>query len=76
MAHIYSNLPLEKMLLQFMTEDDPMFAMLKWFCEKLMETEVNAKINVAESERTSFEYYLQYIRFIINMFKDVLIDRI
>ena len=29
MAHSYSNLPLEKMLLQFMTEDDPMLAMLK-----------------------------------------------
>ncbi|TCS81415.1 hypothetical protein EDC37_102116 [Pectinatus cerevisiiphilus] len=47
MAHTYSNLPLEKMLLQFMTEDDPMLAMLKWLCEKLMETEVNAKINAA-----------------------------
>ena len=52
MAHSYSNLPLEKMLLQFMTEDDPMLAMLKWLCEKLMETEVNAKINAAKSERT------------------------
>ena len=52
MAHIYSKLPLEKMLLQFMTEDDPMFAMLKWLCEKLMESEVNAKINAAKSERT------------------------
>ncbi|TCS82054.1 mutator family transposase [Pectinatus cerevisiiphilus] len=40
------------MLLQFMTEDDPMLAMLKWFCEKLMETEVNAKINAAKSKRT------------------------
>ena len=49
MAHTYSNLPLEKMLLQFMTEDDPM---LEWLCEKLMETEVNAKINAAKSERT------------------------
>jgi transposase-like protein len=39
------------MLLQFMTEDDPMFAMLKWFFEKLMEAEVDTKINAAKSER-------------------------
>ena len=32
-----------------MTEDDPMLTMLKWLCEKLMETEVNAKINAAKS---------------------------
>ena len=52
MAYSYSNVPLEKMLLQFMTEDDPMLAMLKWLCEKLMEAEVDAKINAAKSERT------------------------
>lgn len=52
MVYPNSNVPLEKMLLQFMTEDDPMLAMLKWLCEKLMEVEVGAKINAAKSERT------------------------
>lgn len=52
MVYPNSNVPLEKMLLQFMTEDDPMLAMLKWLCEKLMEVEVSAKINAAKSERT------------------------
>ncbi|WP_196606695.1 IS256 family transposase [Pectinatus frisingensis] len=52
MAYSHSNVPLEKMLLQFMTEDDPLLAMLKWLCEKLMEAEVDAKINAVKSERT------------------------
>ncbi len=52
MAYSHSNVPLEKMLLQFMTEDDPLLVMLKWLCEKLMEAEVDAKINAAKSERT------------------------
>ncbi|MBP2642329.1 MAG: transposase [Firmicutes bacterium] len=52
MVYPNSNVPSEKMLFQFMTEDDPMLAMLKWLCEKLMEVEVSAKINAAKSERT------------------------
>lgn len=40
------------MLLQFITEEDPMLAMLKWLCEQLMEAEVTAKINASKSERT------------------------
>ena len=47
MVYPNSNLPLEKMLLQFMSENDPMLSMLKWLCEKLMEVEVDAKINAA-----------------------------
>ncbi|TCS76437.1 hypothetical protein EDC37_1228 [Pectinatus cerevisiiphilus] len=50
MVHIYSNLPLEKMLLQLMTEDNPTCTMCKWLCEKLMEAEMNAKINATKSE--------------------------
>ena len=52
MVYPNSNLPLEKMLLQFMSENDPMLSMLKWLCEKLMEVEVDAKINAVKSERT------------------------
>lgn len=36
------------MLLQFMTEEDPMLTMLKWICEKLMEVEVDDKIHVTK----------------------------
>ena len=51
-THLYSNnkLNLEKMLLQFLAEEDPMLSMLKWLCEQLMEVEVAAKINASKSE--------------------------
>ena len=52
MAYSNSSLPLEKMLLQFMAEEDPMLSMLKWLCEQLMEAEVASKVNAAKSERT------------------------
>jgi len=52
MAYSHSNKNFEKMLLQFITEEDPMLAMLKWLCEQLMEAEVTAKINASKSERT------------------------
>lgn len=52
MAYQNSTLSLEKMLLKFMTEPDPMLSMLEWLCDKLMEAEVNSKINAAKSERT------------------------
>ena len=51
---VYSNstVSFEKMLIKFMSEDDPMLAMLKWLCEQLMEAEVTSKVNAAKSERT------------------------
>jgi len=52
MAYSHSNKNFEKMLSQFITEEDPMLAMLKWLCEQLMEAEVTAKINASKSERT------------------------
>lgn len=51
MVYSNSNVNFEKMLLQFMTEDDPMLSMLKWLCEQLMEAEVTSKVNAAKSER-------------------------
>jgi putative transposase len=51
MAYSNSNVNLEKMLLQFMSEDDPMLSMLKWLCEQLMEAEVTIKVNASKSER-------------------------
>lgn len=53
MAYSYTNKIFKKMLLQFITEEDPMLAMLKWLCEQLMEAEVTAKLNASKSERTS-----------------------
>lgn len=52
MAYQNSNLSFEQMLLQFMSEQDPMLSMLQWLCEQLMEAEVSAKIQAQKSERT------------------------
>jgi len=52
MAYSNNNLNLEKMLLKFLADEDPMLSMLKWLCEQLMEIEVCAKINAIKSERT------------------------
>jgi len=52
MAYENNTLSLEKMLLSFMSEQDPMQAMLQWLCEQLMDVEVAAKINAHKSERT------------------------
>ncbi len=47
MAYSYSTGNFEKMLLQFMSEEDPMLSMLKWLCEQLMEAEVTSKVNAS-----------------------------
>ena len=52
MAYENNTLSLEKMLLSFMAEQDPMQSMLQWLCEQLMDVEVAAKINAHKSERT------------------------
>jgi len=51
MAYPNSNLPFEKMLMKFVTDEDPMQSMLKWLCERLMEAEVDAKLGAEKSER-------------------------
>ena len=53
MVHPHSTGNLENMLLQFMSEEDPMLAMLKWLCEQLMEAEVTSKLNAHKSERNT-----------------------
>lgn len=53
MAYPNSTLPFEKMLMKFVTAEDPMQAMLKWLCEKLMEAEVDAKPGAEKSERST-----------------------
>ncbi len=52
MVYSNTNLNLEKMLLNFMSNEDPMLSMLKWLCEQLMEAEVTAKIGASKSERS------------------------
>jgi len=52
MVYSNTNRNFEEMLLQFISEDDPMLSMLKWLCEQLMEAEVASKINASKSERT------------------------
>ena len=44
MAYQNSTVPFEKMLLKFVLDEDPMQAMLKWLCERLMEAEVESKL--------------------------------
>ncbi len=53
MVYPNSNVDFEKMLLQFITEDDPMLSMLRWLCDQLMEAEVSSKVNAGKSERSS-----------------------
>lgn len=52
MTYPHSKTSLEQMLLKFMSEQDPMQAMLQWLCEQLMEAEVTAKVQAQKSERT------------------------
>lgn len=51
MAYLNSNVPFEKMLMKFVSDEDPMLAMLKWLCERLMEAEVETKLGAEKSER-------------------------
>ncbi|MNJ74640.1 hypothetical protein D3C77_716090 [compost metagenome] len=52
MTHPHFNANLDQLLLQFMSEQDPMLSMLQWLCEQLMEAEVTAKVQAQKSERT------------------------
>ncbi len=42
MAHKKNNTNLTELLLQCMTQPDPMLSMLEWLCTRLMETEVES----------------------------------
>ena len=53
MAYQNSTVPFEKMLMKFVVDEDPMQAMLKWLCERLMEAEVESKLCAEKSERSS-----------------------
>jgi len=55
MVYPNSSATFETMLLQFMSEEDPMLSMPKWLCEQLMEAEVTSKVNAEKSERANFD---------------------
>lgn len=48
-----STTNLTELLLQCMTEADPMLSMLEWLCDKLMEAEISAKIGAVKSEHST-----------------------
>ena len=45
MAYQKNTVNLETMLLKFLGEPDPMLSMLEWLCHKMMEVEVENKLN-------------------------------
>ncbi len=44
---------LTELLLQCMTDTDPMLSMLEWLCDKLMEAEISAKIGADKSKHST-----------------------
>ena len=44
MAHKKNNTNLTELLLQCMTQPDPMLSMLEWLCTHLMEAEVDQQL--------------------------------
>ena len=53
MAYQNSTVSFEKMLMKFVLDEDPMQAMLKWLCERLMEAEVESKLCAEKSARSN-----------------------
>ena len=51
MAHKKNNTNLTELLLQCMTQPDPMLSMLEWLCTRLMETEVDQQLGAEKSQR-------------------------
>ena len=46
MAHKKNNTNLTELLLQCMTQPDPMLSMLEWLCTRLMEAEVDQQLSL------------------------------
>ena len=47
-----NNTGLEELLLQCLSEPDPMLSMLDWLCAKLMEAEITAKAGANKNEHS------------------------
>ena len=52
MAHKKNTTNLTELLLQCVTQPDPMLSMLEWLCTELMEAEVNQQLGAEKSQRT------------------------
>ena len=52
MARKKNNTNLTELLLQCVTQPDPMLSMLEWLCTQLMEAEVDQQLGAEKSERT------------------------
>ena len=52
MAYHKDTANLEKMLLKFLSEPDPMLSMLEWLCHKMMEVEVENKLSAGKGEHS------------------------
>jgi transposase-like protein len=52
MAYHKDTANLEKMLLKFLSEPDPMLSMLQWLCHKMMEVEVENKLGAGKGEHS------------------------
>lgn len=48
-----STTNLTELLLECVSQPDPMLSMLEWLCDRLMEAEISAKIGADKSEHTS-----------------------
>lgn len=53
MAHNKNITDLTELLLQCITQPDPILSMLEWLCIQLMEAEVNQQLNAEKSERVN-----------------------
>ena len=52
MAHKKNTTNLTELLLQCVTQPDPMLSMLEWLCIELMEAEVDQQLDAEKSQRT------------------------
>lgn len=52
MAHKKNTTNLTELLLQCVTQPDPMLSMLEWLCTALMEAEVDQQLGAEKSQRT------------------------
>ena len=48
-----STTNLTELLLECVSQPDPMLSMLEWLCDRLMEAEISAKIGADKSEHSS-----------------------
>ena len=52
MAYHKNTVNLEKMLLKFLGEPDPMLSMLEWLCQEMMEVEIANKLGTNKGEHS------------------------